>query len=135
MASVIRNAAGIIVLSLAVVSGLQWGRQVAGGDGVREKLYVFKGYQINTNRVKKGFACLCTKIGGTPTWQGFGNDLCKEPGNADKVIKLYSTDAEPNPWFPNVKKSTDVDPPVSACCKSIPKVGAANLPGLTSSCW
>jgi hypothetical protein len=69
-----------------------------------------------------GFGCICANINGTQTWKGAANSACGAANPNTPVIL-------DNPIM-GIYKIYNVPIPAGACCKSVPRVGTTNIPGL-----
>jgi hypothetical protein len=81
-------------------------------------------YQIlgTSGASQLGFACFCANINGTKNWRGEANSAC-DAANPNSPLKLD------NPVM-GIYRIYNVNIPDGSCCKSVPRVGITNIPGL-----
>lgn len=85
-------------------------------------IYQFLG---TSGATQLGFGCFCAVVNGTKTWQGMSSSSCG-PANPNVAIALNSQIMG--------SYSINVGMPGGACCKSVPKVGTTEIPGILSFC-
>jgi hypothetical protein len=83
-------------------------------------------YQIlgtsSTDGSQLGFACFCANVNTTKTWEGMTNSSCAV-ANPNTPVKLDNA-------IMGSYKVYNVPIPDGSCCKSVPRVGLTNIPGL-----
>jgi hypothetical protein len=69
-----------------------------------------------------GFACFCANVNTAKTWKGSVNSAC-DAANPNTPVKLDNA-------IMGSYKVYNVPIPDGSCCKSVPRVGTTNIPGL-----
>jgi hypothetical protein len=81
-------------------------------------------YQIlgTSGTSQLGFACICANINTKLIWEGMANSTC-DAANPNTPVKLD----DPIMGYYSI---AGVPIPGGSCCKSVPRVGTTNIPGL-----